>query len=184
MRQFVVVYYIIPGVWRCTLTLRKDKSIASFRSRDNYAHLRELLIRHGEWHARDSFVTLVNDKFHRSRIFRSSENEFVEILTILKSKPSTAQKLHGVMMKELYGSMNGDLEDMFMEGSLPDALTKIAKLSEESTTSANENAWLVMLNDRNMYLIVVIRNSLISDLSFKFIHHSIAGVHRATLPRI
>lgn len=37
--------------------------------------------------------------------------------------------------------MNNDLEDIWKEGSLQEAFTKIAKLSEESTTSANERAW-------------------------------------------
>ncbi|XP_029158808.1 uncharacterized protein LOC114931056 isoform X3 [Nylanderia fulva] len=69
------------------------------------------------------------------------ENEFAEILTIIKSKPSTAQKLHKAMIKELYNSMNNDLEDILKEGSLQDVLSKIAKLSEESTMSVNEDAW-------------------------------------------
>ncbi|XP_024877798.1 uncharacterized protein LOC112458408 [Temnothorax curvispinosus] len=70
-----------------------------------------------------------------------SENEFLEILTILKSNPKTAQKLHKAMIKELYNSMDDDLKDILKEGSLQETLTKIAKLSEESTTSANEHAW-------------------------------------------
>ncbi|CAL1681777.1 unnamed protein product [Lasius platythorax] len=70
-----------------------------------------------------------------------SENEFVEILTILKSNPSIAEKLHKAMIKELYNSMNNDLEAILKEGSLQDVLSKIAKLSEESTMSINEDAW-------------------------------------------
>ncbi|XP_072764407.1 uncharacterized protein [Anoplolepis gracilipes] len=70
-----------------------------------------------------------------------SENEFVEILPILKSKPSVVQRLHKTLIKELYNSMNNDLESILKEGSLQDVLSKIAKLSEESTTSINEVAW-------------------------------------------
>ncbi|XP_012054734.1 PREDICTED: transmembrane and coiled-coil domain-containing protein 5A-like [Atta cephalotes] len=69
-----------------------------------------------------------------------SENEFLETLTILKSNPNIAQKLHKAMIKELHSSMNNDLEDILKEGSLQESFTKIAKLSEEST-SANEHAW-------------------------------------------
>lgn len=76
--------------------------------------------------------------------FRFSENEFLETLTILKPNPKTARKLHKAMMKELYNGMNDDLEDVLKEGSLYEILTKIAKLSEESTTSANEHAWSVV----------------------------------------
>jgi len=39
--------------------------------------------------------------------------------------------------------MNDDLEAILKEGSLQETLTKIAKLSEESTMSANKHAWLV-----------------------------------------
>lgn len=70
-----------------------------------------------------------------------SENEFAEILTILKSKSSTVQKLHKAMIKELYNSMNNDLEDVLKEGSLQDVLSKIAKLSEENTISINGDTW-------------------------------------------
>ncbi|KYN08313.1 Polyamine-modulated factor 1, partial [Cyphomyrmex costatus] len=69
-----------------------------------------------------------------------SENEFLEALTILKSNPNIARKLHKAMIKELYSSMNNDLEDILKEGSLQEAFTKITKLSEENT-SANEHAW-------------------------------------------
>ncbi|XP_012538086.1 uncharacterized protein LOC105837670 [Monomorium pharaonis] len=71
-----------------------------------------------------------------------SENEFLEILTILKSNPKVARKLHKAMVKELYNSMNNDLEDIMKEGSLQETLIKIAKLSEESATLSNEeHAW-------------------------------------------
>lgn len=87
-----------------------------------------------------SFILHLINSFHT---FRSSENEFLEILTVLKSNPNTAQKLHKAMIKELYNSMNNDLEDILKEGSLQETFAKIAKLSEESTTSANEHAWSV-----------------------------------------
>lgn len=88
-----------------------------------------------------SFILrLINSLY---RIFCSSENEFLEILTILKSNPNTAQKLHKAMIKELYNSMNDDLEDILKEGSLQETLIKIAKLSEENTGSTNKHAWSV-----------------------------------------
>lgn len=76
--------------------------------------------------------------------FRSSENEFLEILTILKSNPKTAQKLHKAMIKELYDSMNNGLKDIMKEGSLQETLSKIAKLSEENTIPTNKHAWSVI----------------------------------------
>lgn len=76
--------------------------------------------------------------------FSSSENEFVDILPILKSKPSIAQKLHKTLINELYNGMNNDVENILKEGSLQDVLSKIAKLSEENTTSVNEDAWSVI----------------------------------------
>lgn len=102
---------------------------------------RELLIRHGE----ASLSRSGNDKFSLpiSHLFRYSEDEFVRVFTILKSKPKISKKLHKVMVQELYSSMNGDLEAMLEdEGAVQDALTKIAELSED-TASANEDAWLV-----------------------------------------
>lgn len=87
-----------------------------------------------------SFILRLINSF---RIFRSSENEFLEILTTLKSNPNTAQKLHKAMIKELYNSMNDDLEDTLKEGSLQETFAKIAKLSEESMMSSNKHAWSV-----------------------------------------
>lgn len=48
------------------------------------------------------------------------------------------------MIKELYNSMNNDLEDILKEGSLQNVLSKIAKLSEESTISINGDTWSVI----------------------------------------
>lgn len=87
-----------------------------------------------------SFILRLINSFRR--IFCSSEKEFLEILTILKSNPKTAQKLHKAMIKELYNSMNDDLEDILKEGSLQETLVKIDKLSEENTTT-NKHAWSV-----------------------------------------
>ncbi|XP_011879838.1 PREDICTED: uncharacterized protein LOC105568630 [Vollenhovia emeryi] len=70
-----------------------------------------------------------------------SETEFLKILTVLESQPSTARKLHKVMIKELYDSMKDDLEALLEEGDLRQVFTKIAKLSEESMASSNEHAW-------------------------------------------
>ncbi|KAL0117415.1 hypothetical protein PUN28_010326 [Cardiocondyla obscurior] len=70
-----------------------------------------------------------------------SENEFLEIFTILKSKPKIVQKLHKAMVKELYDSMNDDVEEIIKEGDLQENLTKLAKLSEESTKFDNKQAW-------------------------------------------
>lgn len=76
------------------------------------------------------------------------------------------------MIKELYNSMNDDLEDILKEGSLQETLTKIAKLSEESTTSANKHAWLVDSLE-NRFVIVHECNPLFEN------HRLIAGVRRA-----
>ncbi|KAL6255370.1 hypothetical protein P5V15_013708 [Pogonomyrmex californicus] len=70
-----------------------------------------------------------------------SEDKFLEILTILKSNPSIAQKLHKAMIKELYNSMNDDLEDILKEGNLQETFRKITKLSEENIMSTNKDAW-------------------------------------------
>lgn len=40
--------------------------------------------------------------------------------------------------------MSNDVENILKEGSLQDVLSKIAKLSEENTTSVNEDAWSVI----------------------------------------
>lgn len=104
-------------------------------------------------------------------IFRSSEDEFLETLTILKPNPKTAQKLHKAMIKELYSGMIDDLEDVLKEGSLYETLTKIAKLSEESTTSANKYAWSVVYSLKNRFVIAQ------CNLLFES-HPLIAGVHR------
>ncbi|XP_070160795.1 uncharacterized protein [Polyergus mexicanus] len=70
-----------------------------------------------------------------------SEDEFVKILPILKSKLNVAQKLHNALIKELYNSMNNDLESILKESNLQDVFSKIAQLSEESTTFVNEDVW-------------------------------------------
>lgn len=69
-----------------------------------------------------------------------SEEAFRDILTILKSKPSTAQKLHKAMFKELYDNMTNDLEDILKEGSLQSGLERLAKLTDENS-SVVEDAW-------------------------------------------
>ncbi|CAK9806838.1 hypothetical protein ANTPLA_LOCUS5048 [Anthophora plagiata] len=69
-----------------------------------------------------------------------SEDAFREILTILKSKPNIAQKLHKVMINELYDNMKDDLELILDEGSLKEGLEKIAKLSD-ANSSITEDAW-------------------------------------------
>lgn len=47
------------------------------------------------------------------------------------------------MVKDLYRSMHDDLEAMLGEDVVQEAVIKIAKLSEESATSTDEDAWLV-----------------------------------------
>lgn len=49
--------------------------------------------------------------------------------------------------------MNNDLEAILKEGSLQDVLSKIAKLSEESTMSVNEDAWSVIDSLKNIFII-------------------------------
>ncbi|XP_070160792.1 uncharacterized protein [Polyergus mexicanus] len=74
-------------------------------------------------------------------ISKNAEDEFVKILPILKSKLNVAQKLHNALIKELYNSMNNDLESILKESNLQDVFSKIAQLSEESTTFVNEDVW-------------------------------------------
>jgi len=67
--------------------------------------------------------------------------------------------------------MNSDLEDILKEGSLQEAFVKIAKLSEESSTSPNECAWLVIDSLENRFVI--------SQCNLLFENHRlIAGVHQ------
>lgn len=69
-----------------------------------------------------------------------SEDAFIKILTILKSKRNIGQKLYKAMCKELFDNMNDDLEDILNEGSLKNGLERIAKLSDEDTSMV-EGAW-------------------------------------------
>ncbi|KAG7200276.1 hypothetical protein KM043_017744 [Ampulex compressa] len=70
-----------------------------------------------------------------------SEEEFVEILSILKSNPNVARKLYKALIDELYRSMNDDLNEMLTEGSLQEGLAKISKLSENLEDNVPENVW-------------------------------------------
>jgi len=45
------------------------------------------------------------------------------------------------MIEELRNSMNSDLDNLLEDGSLQEAMTKIAKLSEETTLPDTEKAW-------------------------------------------
>lgn len=131
---------------RDALILLLDRSI-NFSNYDNYTRF---II----WH--NNCIVLIyfaHKLIYFVIYFPSSENEFVEILTILKSNPSIAEKLHKAMIKELYNSMNNDLEAILKEGSLQDVLSKIAKLSEESTMSINEDAWSVIDSLKNIFVI-------------------------------
>ncbi|KZC13657.1 hypothetical protein WN55_05210, partial [Dufourea novaeangliae] len=66
--------------------------------------------------------------------------DFSNILTILKSKPNVAHKLHAAMIKELQDGMNDDLEDLLNEGSLQESLEKVSKLAD-ADSSVQEDAW-------------------------------------------
>ncbi|XP_076763278.1 uncharacterized protein LOC143430749 [Xylocopa sonorina] len=69
-----------------------------------------------------------------------SQEDFQNILTILKSKPTIVQKLHKTMFTELFETMNSDLSDILDEGSLRDGMEKVAKLSD-ANSSVTEDAW-------------------------------------------
>lgn len=70
-----------------------------------------------------------------------SEDDFIKILTILKSKrKNVGQKLYKAMCQELFDNMNDDLEDILNEGSLKNGLERIAKLSDEDASMV-EDAW-------------------------------------------
>lgn len=73
--------------------------------------------------------------------FFSSEEEFADTMTMLKSNPSLAGKLHRAMVKELYDGMCADLDDILAEGSLSSGLTKIAKLVREASNRPDKIAW-------------------------------------------
>ncbi|KAK2576774.1 hypothetical protein KPH14_005418 [Odynerus spinipes] len=71
-----------------------------------------------------------------------SKEEFLEILTIVKEKPSIGRKLHKAMINELLDGMNDELEGIYQEGSLTAGLTELSKLSEEKDTVNNDEvAW-------------------------------------------
>ncbi|XP_043251482.1 polyamine-modulated factor 1-like [Colletes gigas] len=69
-----------------------------------------------------------------------STGEFLDILTLLKSKPNVAQKLHEAMIKELHDSMIEDLKNVLEEGNLRELLEKVAMLSD-ANSSVHEDAW-------------------------------------------
>ncbi|XP_003700161.1 polyamine-modulated factor 1 [Megachile rotundata] len=69
-----------------------------------------------------------------------SNDEFSEVLTILKSKPKITHKLHKALVKELEDNMNADLEDILNDGSIQEGMNKIAKLSD-ANSSVTEDAW-------------------------------------------
>ncbi|XP_017876204.1 uncharacterized protein LOC108622676 [Ceratina calcarata] len=69
-----------------------------------------------------------------------SEEEFLKIFTIFKSKPGTAQKFHKAMCKELLDVMNDNLEEILTEGALQQELEKLAALTD-ANSSVKEDAW-------------------------------------------
>ncbi|XP_078047393.1 uncharacterized protein LOC144475392 isoform X2 [Augochlora pura] len=67
---------------------------------------------------------------------------FSNIFTTLKSQPldeNTRQQLYAAMVKELNDGMIDDLEGILNEGSMEEALAKLAKLNADSSTQ--EEAW-------------------------------------------
>ena len=69
-----------------------------------------------------------------------SNDEFSEILTILKPKPKISRKLYKALVKELNDNMTSDLDDIFNDGSVQEGLSKVAKLAD-TNSSVTENAW-------------------------------------------
>lgn len=69
-----------------------------------------------------------------------SEQDFLEIFTIFKSKPSTARKFHKTMCKELLDVMNDNFEEILNEGVLQQELEKLAALID-ANSSVMEDAW-------------------------------------------
>lgn len=67
-------------------------------------------------------------------------DDFSNILTILKLKPDTTQKLHAAMVQELRDGMNSDLDDLMNDGSLQDSLEKLEKLYDADLTMHGD-AW-------------------------------------------
>nr|XP_033321199.1 uncharacterized protein LOC117217596 [Megalopta genalis] len=70
------------------------------------------------------------------------QDTFSDILAALKSQPldeHTIQQLHAAMIRELHDGMINDLEGILSEGSMEEALAKLAKLCADSSTQ--EEAW-------------------------------------------
>lgn len=81
-----------------------------------------------------------------SKIFKNiatsvSDEEFTELLTVIKEKPSVGRKLHKAMIDELFNRMNDELEEIVQEGSLENGLIELHKLTQEKNNVNNEIAW-------------------------------------------
>ncbi|XP_008543127.1 uncharacterized protein LOC103568175 [Microplitis demolitor] len=70
-----------------------------------------------------------------------SEEEFAQCLTYLNSKPLTVRKLHKAMAKDLYESMDYDLEEILAEANLAEGLGKVKELVAETLQSPDKIAW-------------------------------------------
>ncbi|XP_031837753.2 uncharacterized protein LOC116429209 isoform X1 [Nomia melanderi] len=87
-----------------------------------------------------SFKTAMRIRIIAQMKIDLSKETFSDILTILKSKPNVAQKLHAAMIKELQDGMIDDLENILSEGSLQESLEKVAKLTD-ADSSVHGEAW-------------------------------------------
>jgi hypothetical protein len=72
-----------------------------------------------------------------------SEKSFMEILTILQSKPTIVKKLHKVMEEDLFNALQSDLELLVTEECLVEGMKKLNYLIDETTVPANVQLWLV-----------------------------------------
>ncbi|XP_058807203.1 uncharacterized protein LOC131673317 [Phymastichus coffea] len=70
-----------------------------------------------------------------------SEEEFLQIFTMLESKPLVVKKLHQVMEKDLYKALDNDLQELVSDECMVEGMKKVAKLTEEAAAPADAKLW-------------------------------------------
>ncbi|XP_011496893.1 PREDICTED: uncharacterized protein LOC105361416 [Ceratosolen solmsi marchali] len=70
-----------------------------------------------------------------------SEEKFLEILTILESKPGVVKRLHKVMENNLFNTLQMDLEVLVKEECMVEGMNKLSHLIEETIIPLNVKVW-------------------------------------------
>ncbi|XP_014205446.1 uncharacterized protein LOC106637248 [Copidosoma floridanum] len=70
-----------------------------------------------------------------------SEEEFLNIFTMLESKKSLVKKLHKVMEEDLLEVMEQDLQEIVTDECLVEGMKTLSKLSEETTVPSDIKLW-------------------------------------------